>query len=253
MPRWAERAALPNAAALTGAGYPTGDKSYSYTSSRKYWATDRDYYIGVFPVTQGQYVKLGITNPADFHTDDDDDLADHRPVEKVSWNDLRGDGTAPTESIPAVASDGTGTFLQRLNHRTGLYFDLPTAVMFEIAERAGATTHFFWGATMDTSYVVCTDNSGDSTRAVGSRNPNAWGLYDTAGNVWEWCLDDTAEATNAFTPGWESGTDRRYCGGGTYVDATSLATWNASYNSVNHKTPNNRLDYIGFRVACIAD
>ena len=101
------------------------------------------------------------------------------------------------ETIPAVTSN-TGNFFQRLNFKTGLYFDMPTEVMFEIAQRAGATTAYSWGDSYDvlTNYCICSENNGggtqaskNATSAVGSKLPNNWGFYDTAGNVWEWCRD----------------------------------------------------------------
>ena len=135
---------------------------------------EKDYYIGVFPVTQYQYRKLCVSNPSAKTSTISGNTTDHRPVEQVSWDDLRLSTTAPTSSIPAVASN-SGTFFQRLNYVTGnkYNFDLPTEVMFEIAERAGATTVYYWGNTVDASYIVCSDNSGSSTVAVGSRLPNA--------------------------------------------------------------------------------
>ena len=130
--------------------------------------------------------------------------------------------------------------------------------MAEIAERAGATTVYYWGNEMVTNYVVCSDNSGESTVAVGSRLPNNWGLYDTAGNVWEWCLDvrgsqneDMAAHVDVFTPLWEEGrTDRRYRGGGNWYTASRGAAFRASYRTNNSESM--RSQGHGFRVAMIA-
>ena len=244
-----------------GGPYPTGD-SANYSSgndanSAKTWTTTRDYYIGVFPVTQYQYQKLYGSNPSEKKTTIAGNEVTHRPVEKVSWDDLRLSTTASTSSIPAVASN-SGTFFQRLNYITGNQygFDLPTEVMFEIAERAGATTTYYWGNTMVTNYVVCSDNSGSSTVAVGSRLPNAWGLYDTTGNVWEWCLDDAVNGnltarTDAFTPARGSGSPRRHRGGGAWSMASSEMFFCASYRTGSVTTK--RVAALGFRVSRIAD
>ena len=262
VPRWADHSQLPNAVSISSlAGYPTGD-SANYSSgnnanSSTTWTTAKDYYIGVFPVTQYQYQKLYGSNPSGNKTTIAGNEVTHRPVEQVSWDALRLSTTAPTSSIPAVASN-SGTFFQRLNYMTGNQygFDLPTEVMFEIAERAGATTTYYWGNTMEPNYVVCSGNSGSSTVAVGSRLPNAWGLYDTAGNVWEWCLDDQVNGnltarTDAFTPAWASGASRCDRGGGTWGNASSEAYFRASYrNSYYSSRGYSRL---GFRVSMIAD
>jgi len=237
-----------------GGPYPTGDDvNYAWNNARKDWTTDRDYYIGVFPVTQSQYTKIYGSNPSDQKTSVTGNLSALRPVESVSWDDLRLASTEPTSAIPAVAYN-TGTFFQRLNYKTGLYFDLPTEVMFEIAERAGATSTYFWGDTMDTAYVICSGNSGNRTFAVGSRLPNAWGLYDMAGNVWEWCLDDNAlgnvaDAVDPFTPSWTSSSGRRDRGGGTWSHASSGVQFRASYR--DYYSSSSRANKLGFRVAYV--
>ena len=93
--------------------------------------------------------------------------------------------------------------------------------MYEIACRAGATNVYWWGNEPDASHIWCKENAGagtdmggskGSTVAVGLKSPNAWGLYDMAGNVCQWCLDDSnvsgpvgymTSRPDAFTP---------YCG-----------------------------------------
>ena len=225
VPKWADRAELPNAAALASlSGYPTGDNvNYATTNSRKDWPTEKDYYIGVFMVTQKQFKNIysGSSLPKNtlqMSGAKTDDVVDHRPADAVSWTILRG-SIQSTASISAVTSN-TGNFFQRLNFKTGLYFDLPTEVMFEIAQRAGATTAYSWGddASKVPDYCICSENNGEGTQAnknatsaVGTKLPNDWGIYDTAGNVWEWCrdrginsnrvaTDNMADKEDALTP-----------------------------------------------------
>ena len=266
VPKWADKDTLPNAADLAAMnGYPTGDNvNYASDNSVKKWPTDRDYYTGVFLVTQRQYADVCGSNPSANTAVIEGNVVAHRPVEQVSWNDLRCSGTAPTSSIPAVASN-SGTFFQRLNYKTGLYFDLPTEVMAEIAERAGATTVYSWGDSNAnvTDYAVCKENSeypaGSTTyypKAVGSLLPNAWGLYDTAGNVWEVCRDDDtllnlADAADPFKPACANGTRRRWRGGGPYDNS---GTGNGSRASLRFRNlPGNRNPAQGFRVSMIVE
>ena len=221
VPKWADHGDLPNADALTAlGGYPTGHADYSTNNSRKYWQTAKDYYIGIFTVTQKQYTNLGKSNPSQMTKEKTGDMVAHRPVERLKWADLRS-SIAPATALPVVTSL-SGTFLQRLNYRTGNLhaFDLPTEAMFELAARAGATTVYTWGDDKEKvpDYCICasnyggttqgsdkTDGKGDYTCAVGSKLPNNWGIYDTAGNVWEWCRDgaglaNLGNATDPFVP-----------------------------------------------------
>ena len=261
IPRWTDRDALPNAAALSSlTGYPTGDDVHyatipsggnaSHLNSRKDWPTDRDFYIGLFPVTQAQYARVGADYTPSLSS------SSKCPVRYVGWDDLRVSGTAPTSSVPVVSASETGTFFQRLAYLTGnrFAFDLPTEVMFEIAERAGSTTTYFWGDTFNGDYVVYSGNSNNNLVDVGSRLPNDWGLYDTAGNVWEWCRDgaawaDLASRPNAFDVYYDASSGyRRYRGGGKYNSASDSIGFHASRRATSTNT---RDPDIGFRVALV--
>ena len=183
--------------------YPSG----SMASSPKNWTTDRDYYIGIFELTQSQYEKIcGATTFSE--NKGDKKPANGKDNKNVTYFALRGDRTIPTDKIPSVSSD-TGTFFQRLNFKTGLYFDLPTDVMWEIAARAGATTVYSWRDDSITDkfedYVVL-----NSIKDVGTKLPNNWGIYDTTGNADEICRDDNsqldmANAASPFIAAWAGG------------------------------------------------
>ena len=220
VPRWTQRSSLPNADALPADGYPTGDNTnYPDTNSEAKWATKRAYYIGIFPVTQKQYQNITGSNPSWYKGEEEGNPAAHRPVEgNITWYLLRrptGDSSdfASTSKIPSVSSN-TGTFFQRLNYKTGLYFDLPTAIMNEIAIRAGSTTEFApYGTDTYWEYVVCSKNGTQRPGpvAVGSKKPNDWGLYDMVGNVIQMLLDDNSlsnrgNASDPFVPAWGGGT-----------------------------------------------
>ena len=238
VPKWADRAALPNAASLPSNGYPTGDNTnYSSSNSERKWATDKDFYVGVFNVTRTQYSKVGLSIPTGIYTTEvEGDTVAWRPVANMRFDTLRGQANPKTAITPNASGNG---FLQRLNYRTeaasGISgFDLPTEVMCEIATRAGTTSVYFWGDSADQAvvqeYCVC-DLSGVECRAVGSRKPNGWGLYDMAGNIAQWCLDDDslanmANATSVFVPAYNNRNNRRWGHG--------LASH--AYNSAYHRS-----------------
>ena len=265
VPKWADRAELPNAAALASlSGYPTGDnENYLTVNSRKDWPTEKDYYIGVFTVTQQQFLNITGSNPSVMTATKTDDVVAHRPVDNIAYSPTSNyagirNSTSPTDAIVA-SSDGT--FLQRLNYKTGLYFDLPTEAMFEIAQRAGATTAYSWGDDPEKvpDYCICQQNYNGTknayTCAAGSKSPNDWGLYDTAGNVWEWCRDSNSlsnlgNATlNAFTPA--SGTSSyRIRGFGIATDSKTSEKFRASYRA---STANGVMWNRSFRVSHVVE
>ena len=168
----------------------------------------QDFYLGVFTVTQKQWERVIGTWPSAFNNPA---FRDTRPVEKVNYNDIRGlDAGA---KWPASEGVDETSFMGILRKRTGLAFDLPTEAQWEYACRAGTTTdlnsgydlasagqdahmdqvgrYWFNGGSnysLTTASQTSVDLSG-GTAKVGSYQPNAWGLYDMHGNVWQLCLD----------------------------------------------------------------
>lgn len=72
---------------------------------------------------------------------------------------------------------------------------LPESEEWEHAARAGSVTRHYWGNDLDARYLWFRENSGGRPRAVGTRRPNAWGLHDMQGNVWEWALAGEGHAS----------------------------------------------------------
>ena len=258
-----------------GGTYRTGHSDFSRYNSPKDWKTDRDFYMGIFPVTRAQYIKMGFVDPGANDTPREDSPLKFRPVARVSWNDLRT-AIEPSDTIPLSADTQSGTFFQRLNCLTGnkFAFDLPTEVMSEIVERAGATTKYPWGDTISQDYAnYFTAKRNDATYAlpVDAKDPNAWGVYDTVGNVREFCLDDAslknmADAVDPWTPADAEndflGSSRRMYA--NYGVSNSMAgdSFRVSYrqegktnNSYSHMAPSETPDkqewVYGFRVSYI--
>ena len=174
----------------------------------------KPFYMGVFEVTQRQWELVKGTNPSRFSGDA------QNPVESITYNDIRGSSSGAR--WPASSAVDASSFLGRLRAKTGLDFDLPTEAQWEYACRAGTTTTYYWGDSMDVAYAWYNDNSGSKTHPVGTRLPNAWGLYDMSGNVWELCRDWYGTLAYGTDPeGSASGSGRVLRGG----------SWNR--NSVN--------------------
>jgi formylglycine-generating enzyme required for sulfatase activity len=186
----------------------------------------QDFYLGKYPVTQAQWEAVMGMNPSRFKGAD-------RPVESVSWDDVQA-------------------FMQKLNAREGAdHYRLPTEAQWEYACRAGSNTRYHFGddaARLD-EYAWYDENSGNQTHPVGQKQPNAWGLYDMHGNVWEWVQDwygdDYYHHSPAHDPqGPEQGERRMLRGGGWNVNAGVLRS--AHRNALH---PVIRFDLFGFRLA----
>ena len=120
--------------------------------------------VGKFQVTQEEYESVMGVNPSVFK-------GSRRPVENVSHSDME-------------------EFCKKLSKATGRKFRLPTEMEWEYACRAGTTTDFNNGTdSLSLNEAAIGRNSKQGTAPVGSYAPNAWGLYDMHGNVWECCSE----------------------------------------------------------------
>ena len=167
------------------------------------------FYVGVFEVTQKQWYHVMSNWPAFFANAT---YRDTRPVERINYNMIRGaTNDTPSVNWPATgAAVSPASFLGKLRAKTGISgFDLPTSLQWEYLCRAGTATYYndglpmpantssndqiralaryWWNTGFAGWSTTCTTAYG--TARVGSYLPNAWGLYDTHGNVTEWCLD----------------------------------------------------------------
>ncbi len=194
------------------------------------------FFMGKFEVTQEQYQQVMGNNPSHFKED-------KRPVEEVSWND-------------AVE------FCKKLSQKTGRTYRLPSEAEWEYACRAGTTTPFYFGETITgelANYrareIYASEPKGEyreQTTPVGQFPPNAFGLYDMHGNVWEWCQDTWHNNYNGAPKDGSASIDnndssRRVLRGGSWL------TYPARCRSANRSNFNPIFDIsnIGLRVVCV--
>jgi formylglycine-generating enzyme required for sulfatase activity/DNA-binding winged helix-turn-helix (wHTH) protein len=180
----------------------------------------KGFWIGRFEVTQRQYERVMGVNPSGFP-----DSGPEAPVENVSWFDAQ-------------------SFIRKLNQRgSGQVYRLPTEAEWEYAARAGSTDDSYGPINTIAWYG---DNSDQRTHPAGLKLPNAWGLYDTLGNVWEWCSDWYGPylyqgETDPLGP--RTGLVRVYRGG-FWGHLKTVASRGSSV------PPETRFNLIGFRVVC---
>lgn len=173
----------------------------------------KDFYAGVFEVTQKQWYQVMGVYPSSSHGS-----GDAYPVYCVSYNMIRG--TSSGSQWPTSAAVEADSFIGKIRQKTGLAeLDLPTEAQWEYACRAGATTTYNLGND-EASLAAAgwySGNAGGTTHPAGGKTANAWGLYDMHGNVWEWCLDWYGASLSGADPiGAASGSRRKNRGGSWY-------------------------------------
>ncbi len=163
----------------------------------------KPFYIGKYEVTQGQWKKIMGNNPSVFQGSKVKDDADKHPVDSVTWAD-------------------TQAFLKKLNTiEKSKLFRLPTEFEWEYAGRAGEPGQTSWTEIRQVAWEQLGSQKG-TTQMVGTKPPNAWGLYDMLGNVWEWVTDFYNEKLFADPVPPKSGSQHVLKGGGFVSDVKNV-------------------------------
>ena len=201
---------------MMGADTGTWDRIHQVTISNAF-------YMGKYEVTQAQWQQVMGNNPSSFR-----DCGGNCPVEQVSWIDAQD-------------------FINKLNRMNdGFQYRLPSEAEWEYACRGGTKGNYYEPDVGEFGWYF--ENSGHKTRAVGGKQPNAFGLYDMLGNVTEWCEDWYGENYYGSSPssdpkGPDSG-QHRVERGGTWE---SLAPY-LNCTGRGRNDPATRNPFHGFRV-----
>ncbi len=187
---------IPAGSFLMGA--PDDEEGAAAFERPQHLVTLPAFHMSKFPITQAQYQAVML----DFHSSKF--IGDNLPVDTISWIQAK-------------------TFCQYLSQKCGKSYMLPSESQWEYACRAGTTTPFYFGKTINTDVVNYDGNYlygnrlkgldvyRQKTTEVGQFPPNAFGLYDMHGNMWEWCEDNSHKSyVNAPTDGtpWMNEEDR---------------------------------------------
>ncbi len=212
-------------------GSPTDEPSRDSDETQHQVTLTKRFYMQTTEVTQGQWTAVMGSNPSYFSS-----CGDNCPVEQVSWNDAQ-------DFIMALNAMGEGAYR------------LPTEAEWEYAARAGSTTALANGGitelycdhdpNLDAMGWYC-GNAGGTPHPVAQKQPNAWGLYDMHGNVWEWCQDRYGNYLSEamINPeGPSSGSSRVWRGAGWSSDARNCRSAVRYYLN-----PDVRYNNLGFRL-----
>ena len=175
------------------------------------------YFIDKYEVTQGDYIQVMGKNSSN-------NKGDSLPVESVTWYEAK-------------------EYCQKIGKR------LPTEMEWDKATRGGSTSRYYWGNEIDDAYVIYADNADRHTHPVGSKKPNAYGLYDSLGNVIEWVEDWYGEnhymKRSSSNPKGPSDGKEKILRGGSWGNGE----YSVGVNSRSWETPETQSKYYGFRCA----
>jgi len=183
------------------------------------------YFIGKFEVTQGQWLKVMGYNPSFFSSCGND-----CPVENVNWYDAQ-------------------RFINKLNLQNGTTYRLPTEAEWEYACRSGGKSERYCGSNTAVDSAWYDRNSNSKPHAAGQKLPNALGIHDMSGNVWEWVNDRFQREYYNDSPshnpeGPAAGIKRGMRGGSWYNDSKNVRSAVRGSDE-----PENRSINLGFRLA----
>jgi formylglycine-generating enzyme required for sulfatase activity len=217
-------------------GSPASEEGRYENETEHEVTISKDYYLGVTEVTQGQYEKVIGVNPSFWQKrvirKSDSSMY---PVEQVTWEDAV-EFCKELSDLPE-------------EKKAGRVYRLPTEAEWEYACRAGSKSAYSFGKSSKSlgDYAWFDENSNGQTHPVGQKKPNAWGLYDMLGCVWEWCsdwYDEYPKGAVSDPTGPIKGSVRVYRGG-------SWRNVPAGCRSAGRRrtAPSLRGDHLGFRVA----
>ena len=180
--------------------------------------------VGKYEITQAEWKAVMGNNPSEFK-------GARKPVENVSWEDAK-------------------SFIKKLSAQTGKVYRLLSESEWEYMARAGSTTKYPWGDEIDSSKAKY--NSEDGTVPVGSYSANAFGVYDTVGNVYEWvedCWHKNYKGAPTYGSAW-----LRENEGNCYKRVLRGGSWYFKPRFLRSAFRNGfiatlRIDFSGFRIA----
>ena len=221
-------------------GSPSSEENHDIDEQQHRVRITRPFYIGIHEVTQGQWKAVMGTEP---------------------WQGKEYVKEGADYAACFISWEEAQEFCRKLGEKDGATYRLPTEAEWEYACRGGTSTMYSFGddTTGLADHAWFEDNAWNGKQAyvhmVGQKKPNAWGLFDMHGNVWEWCSDwyagnyyEQFKSDTAVDPQGPEQSRRRVYRGGSWFRAAKYAR--SAYRS--YAPPDTRNDLLGFRVVRVA-
>jgi formylglycine-generating enzyme required for sulfatase activity len=266
---------IPAANVAWRMGSPVGETGRATADAEHYVSFAEDYYIGVYPITMGQYRQICGVTPVKAMSGIDMSIvtnADAHPAGGISYAYNKNDPSGawlrkdiwPQNKVWSLDNFNSDGAIAKVSRLSGIPFDLPTEAQWEYACRAGTGTAYSSGkeCTAGGETLPCPNmdevgwynQNTKTTQPVGHKRPNDWGIYDMHGNVWEWCIDwygtfvETVSSDPVKDPyGAETNTGKKrvrrgggYSSGAKFCRSGGRGSGADTGNYVNH----------GFRLYC---
>ena len=143
---------------------------------------DKDFWFAKAEVTRGDFAKFVAATR--YKTDAEKLHSSH------TWKNCHGHSKKDSLPVICVSWNDAKAFAKWLSQKEGKTYRLPSEAEWEYAARGNSPARFFWGIDMDDTHAWFKKNAKRSPHPIKTKIPNAYDIYDTAGNVWEWCRDD---------------------------------------------------------------
>jgi formylglycine-generating enzyme required for sulfatase activity len=249
-----KRSLLPASMKLIHGGtFQMGSNSGDSDESPVHTVKVSGFWIGAYEVTIAEVLEWvnarGVVLQASWIDLEDSDCPIRRNGTKYELNTASRFGKSARQPMVCISQRGANAYCQWLQtQHPGWVIRLPYEAEWECAARAGSTTEYPWGDSITTADANIDGGPGVTTE-VGKYRPNAWGLYDMVGNVWEWCADNYDSDYYSSSPtdnprGPEASGGSVVCRSGSWLnDATGARSARRSYGNPDLTSPN-----IGFRI-----
>ncbi len=217
----------------------------------------RPFWIGMHEVSVAQF--RAFIEETSYQTTSEKWLAQHgRSPRQPVWNDPAHFSNKDDLPVTAVSWEDAVQFCKWLSDREGVTYRLPTEAEWEYACRAGTTGPWCCEEGELGDYAILSRLWADGPCPIGQRRPNAWGLHDMHGNVWEWCQDDYSASFYSASPEADPVSSESPSDGAHVLRSGGYFAGPRAVRSTMRRGNNNSVAYddrghsIGFRVACDA-